>query len=69
MNRWTILTVAWLVVLAATVVNAVWFRTWDTILGAVIAVVMSFWIVGGSARRGDPLARWLFHGRTFDARG
>lgn len=67
MNRWTVATVAAVLWSVAAVVNVVWRPSWLGVLELPIAFVLAFWVVGGCARRGDPLARWLLHRRSSTA--
>lgn len=65
MNRWTFVTVAAALWTVGAVVNAVWNPSWVGLIGLPLAFVVAYWIVGGCARRGDPLARWLLRRRRW----
>jgi len=59
MNRWTVLTVVLLIAL----VCGVWvvltdFTLWN-VSGFAVQALITYWIVGGCARRGEPVARRL----------
>jgi hypothetical protein len=61
MNRWTVLTVVAMLWLIAAAVNAIWFPSWGALAGMLLVILAAWWVVGGCARRGDPLARRLTH--------
>ena len=57
-NHLTVVTVLTILFAIATVVDALWNRSlWGLILGIPINGLMSYWVIGGCAHRGEPLAR------------
>ena len=61
-KRWSGLTVLTAVVVAlflASVVNLLWTFSLPSVIGFALGALFTFWIVGGCARQGEPLARWL----------
>lgn len=67
-NRWTPLTLLAVFFVAGTTVNVLWHLSVTAVVGGGLAWVVGYWVIGGCARRGDPVARWLIHRRTFGTR-
>lgn len=57
--RWTPLTVLVLVGLLVGIVTLPWYFTAGDLIAIPLGLVVGYWIVGGCARRGEPLAQWL----------
>ena len=60
-NRWTILTVVVLVGLVLGFFTTIWRHSWADLITLPLGLVVSYWIVGGCARRGEPVARSILH--------
>ena len=57
-NRWyTVLTVGMVLFCAGALVNAIYDFSLLSLSGLAVWMVMSYWVLVGCARRGEPLAR------------
>ncbi len=59
-NRWSVLTVLVLLFSAGALVNTIYDgASIPSMIGIVLVGLMSYWVLVGCARRGEPLAKWI----------